>query len=98
MSGKQKQFINKHNQKSGSLEARTEKVITNFNQPKTEKQLSKFDRRVMAVLKKTSEPNSFDVIQAAQSVDYSGLYVILSAVTVGNGDSNRTGDKFEHSS
>lgn len=87
-------FVNKHTGGSGKLENTTGgRALTSFDASRTNKKLSKFGRKVMKVLKETSEPNSFDVIQAAQGVDYGGLYVILSAVTVGNGDSNRTGDQ-----
>jgi hypothetical protein len=87
------QFHNKYTHPQSKLETTTGPVANVYNQGKSGKKLSKFDRKVLKSLQKQSEPNSFDVILAATAQDYSGNVYSLSDVSQGDGDSNRTGDQ-----
>jgi len=80
------------------MESTSGPVAEVYNQNKPQKKLTKFDLKVLKSLRKQSEPNSFDTILAATSVDYSGLIYSLSDVTQGDGDSNRTGDQITNTS
>lgn len=74
-------------------------AVTVARQPRQQKPLDQFGRKVMAVIKSQAEQSYFDVHSSgAVGVDFSGTITALTEIAQGNTDSNRTGDMVTPSS